>query len=150
MKAQAIVLPPQDQPRPLNVLGTQITVLADNRRTHAHEITLQRGPEGNGPPPHLHPWHESFYVLQGRVDFHCDGHEVQAGPGTLVHVPAGTVHGFRFGPGGGVMLEIAGAGADATAMFAALANELPPVESAAPDLPAVASLLGRYRVEIAA
>ena len=147
MKPQAIVLPPQDRPRALNVLGTQITVLADNTRTQAHEITLQEGPEGSGPPPHLHPWPESFYVLRGEVGFHCAGQDVTAGPGTLVHVPAGTVHAFRYGAGGGAMLEIAGAGAAATAMFTALADELPP---GPPDVPSVVNLLGRFRVEVAA
>ena len=147
MQAQAFVLLPQDRPRALNVLGTQITVLADNGRTQAHEITLQEGLEGSGPPPHTHPWHESFYVIRGRVHFHCAGEDVTAGPGTVVHVPAGTVHGFRFGAGGATMLEIAGAGGAATAMFAALADELPP---GPPELPAVVDLLGRFRVEVAA
>jgi quercetin dioxygenase-like cupin family protein len=147
MQAQAIVLPPQDRPRALSVLGTRITVLADSARTHAHEITLQEGPEGSGPPPHAHPWPESFYVLQGEVRFHCAGQDVTATPGTLVHVPAGTVHGFAFGAGGATMLEIAGAGGAASAMFTALADELPP---GPPDLPSVVDLLGRFRVEVAA
>lgn len=146
MKPQAIVLHAQDYPRALNVLGTQITVLADNGRTHAHEITLQEGPQGSGPPPHTHPWAESFFVIRGSVEFHCDGQDVHASAGTLVHVPAGTVHAFRFGAGG-AMLEIAGAGAAATAMFTALADELPP---GPPDVPQVVGLLNRFRVEVAA
>jgi quercetin dioxygenase-like cupin family protein len=147
MQAQAFILPSQDRPRALNVLGTHITVLADNARTQAHEITLQEGLEGSGPPPHTHPWHESFYVIRGQVQFHCAGRDVIAGPGTLVHVPAGTVHGFRYGAGGGSMLEIAGAGAAATAMFTALSDELPP---GPPDLSSVVDLLRRFRVEVAA
>jgi quercetin dioxygenase-like cupin family protein len=146
MKPQTIILPPQDRPLPLNVLGTRITVLADSGRTQAHEITLQEGPEGSGPPPHTHPWPESFYVLRGSVEFHCAGQDQRADVGTLVHVPAGTVHAFRYGAGGGAMLEIAGAGASATAMFTALADELPP---GPPDLPTVVGLLNRYRVGVA-
>lgn len=147
MQPQAFVLQPQDYPRALNVLGTHITVLADNGRTQAHEITLQEGPEGSGPPPHTHPWHESFFVIRGQVEFHCAGQDLLAGAGTLVHVPAGTVHAFRYAAGGGAMLEIAGAGAAATAMFTALSDELPP---GPPDVPAVVGLLSRYRVEVAA
>lgn len=150
MTPQAFVLSPEARPQALDVLGTQITILADSGRSAAHEVTLQEGPQGSGPPPHTHPWHESFYVLRGLVHFHCAGQDITATPGTLVHVPAGTVHGFSYGMGGGVMLEIAGAGGSASAMFTALADELPTDPSGPPDVPSVVELLGRFRVEVAA
>jgi hypothetical protein len=30
---------------------------------------LQEGPEASGPPPHSHPWDESFYVVKGKIEF---------------------------------------------------------------------------------
>ena len=47
-------------------------------------------------------------------------------PGTLVHVPAATMHGFRYGVGGGEMLELTGQGGFATQMFTVINKEIPP------------------------
>src|SRR5689334_11893126 len=41
-------------------------------------------------------------------------------PGTLVHIPRRTVHGFQYRKGGGQMLEITGENARAALMFDAL------------------------------
>jgi quercetin dioxygenase-like cupin family protein len=40
---------------------------------------------------------ESFYVLEGEITFFIgeESPEVTAGAGTFVHIPGGTVHGFR-------------------------------------------------------
>jgi len=108
MKTQPFVVTPKDYDPALHVLGTKVTVLASNAATQSYEITLQQGDEGTGPPLHSHNWDESFYVLKGKVEFSCAGKTVMCTPGTLVHVPAGTVHGFRYGAGGGEMLELTG------------------------------------------
>lgn len=54
---------------------------------------------GFGPPLHSHPWHEFFYVLEGRYEFSYlrEGRltRVEAGPGTSFTIPAGAAHGFR-------------------------------------------------------
>ncbi|SMD19140.1 cupin domain-containing protein [Rhizobium sp. RU36D] len=49
-----------------------------------------------GPPLHVHH-HESetFYILEGRFRFQCDGKIIEAGVGDTVHVPKGIVHSFR-------------------------------------------------------
>lgn len=111
MKATHLVLRPDQHQPALNVLGTQVTVLAANAATQSHGVTLQQGDEGTGPPPHSHDWDECFYVLKGGVEFLCDGKAHTCSAGTLVHVPRGTPHGFHFGPGGGQMLELTGQGA---------------------------------------
>jgi len=125
MKVKHFVLTPEQRAPALSVLGTQVTILASNAVTQSYGMTLQRGAEGAGPPPHSHDWDESFYVLNGEIEFLCDGNTHLCLPGTLVHVPRGTVHGFRYGRGGGQMLEITGQGALAAQMFTALDEELP-------------------------
>jgi len=52
---------------------------------------------GAGAPLHRHADDmESFYVLEGEITFFVgDGPGVTTGAGSFVHVPAGTVHGFR-------------------------------------------------------
>ena len=99
------VLTPDRRARPLSVVGTQVTVLAANTTTRSYGITLQQGDEGTGPPPHSHDWDEAFYVLSGEIRFLCNGEAHLCQPGTLVHIPRGTVHGFQYGKGGGQMLE---------------------------------------------
>src|SRR3974377_2350833 len=105
MPVPFIVMPGQT-PRPLNVVGEKITVLASGEQTGGCEIFLQVGPEGSGPPPHNHPWDESFYVLKGEVALGVGQSEPIGVQGTLVHVPAGTTHWFRFGKGGCEMVSM--------------------------------------------
>jgi hypothetical protein len=58
MSVQPFVLRPDQHELALNVVGTQVTVLASNAATQSYGITLQQGEEGAGPPPHRHDWGE--------------------------------------------------------------------------------------------
>jgi len=139
------VLTPNDYQPPLNVLGIRVTVLATNVATQSYEVTLQQGDEGMGPPPHSHRWDESFYVLKGSVEFTCAAETAICGPGTLVHVPAHTVHAFRFGEHGGEMLEMSGQGGLATQMFTAVNDEIP---AGPPDISKVVQVLKQNGVTV--
>ena len=146
MSVQPIVLRQAQHEPALNVVGTQVTLLASNAATQSYGITLQQGEEGTGPPPHSHDWDEAFYVLKGEIHFLCEGNVHACTVGTLVHVPRGTVHGFRYGRGGGQMLEITGAGALAAQMFTAIDKEIP---SGPPDIPKLLDVLTRNGVTVA-
>lgn len=51
---------------------------------------------GTGTPMHIHlAEDEMFYVLEGEVSFWAEGEKTVATPGTFVHIPQGTVHGWR-------------------------------------------------------
>lgn len=107
MKSQTIILDEPDYPATLKVRGEEIAVLASGAVTGGYEIFMQEGAEGSGPNPHHHPWDESFYILRGEIDFNVDSDTPRlARSGTLVHVPAGTLHWFRWRAGGGAMLSI--------------------------------------------
>ena len=101
-----VLLSRHDRTQPLSVVGEHITVLASAAQTGRYEIFFQGGPEGSGPPPHNHPWDEAFYVLRGEVAFGVGDRESLAVEGTLVQVPGGTTHWFRYGRGGGDMLTM--------------------------------------------
>ena len=146
MNASYFVLKPEQHTRPLNVVGTQVTVLASNAATQSYGVTLQQGDEGTGPPPHSHDWDECFYVLKGGVEFLCDGQAHLCPAGTLVHVPRGTVHGFHYAAGGGQMLEVTGQGATAAQMFGAVDAQIPP---GPPDIPKLLGVLSRNGVTVA-
>ena len=53
-------------------------------------------PPGGGPPPHIHTREdETFYLLEGQLQFLLGEEIIVAGPGDFVNVPRGTVHRFR-------------------------------------------------------
>jgi mannose-6-phosphate isomerase-like protein (cupin superfamily) len=106
MTAQPFVVAPQDRTQPLSVVGEHITVLASAAQTGSYELFFQAGPEGTGPPPHTHPWDEAFYVLRGEVAFGMGERQSLAGEGTLVQLPGGTTHWFRYGRGGGEIFSM--------------------------------------------
>jgi len=146
MTSRHFVLPPAAHPRALDVIGTKVAVLASPATTAGYGITLQWGEEGMGPPPHRHDWDEAFYVLDGEVEFDCDGERHLCTPGTLVHVPAGTAHGFRYCAGGGRMLEFTGQGTRSAEMFTDVDRSVPP---GPPDVPLLLAVLARNGVKVA-
>jgi quercetin dioxygenase-like cupin family protein len=145
MPAKPFVVTPKDYAPPLDIVGEHVTVLASGEATEGYEVFLQRGPEGSGPPPHSHPWDESFYVVKGRIDFGIGPDATTATAGTLVHLPAGTVHWFRFGEGGGEMVSMTSR-LGASKMFADMAREVSPVN---PDLVKLTEVGARHGLALA-
>lgn len=145
MSPKPFVVTPKDYDRPLNIVGEHLTILASGGRTGGYEVFLQQGPEGSGPPPHSHPWDESFYVVKGEIDFGIGDQSMTATPGTLVHLPAGTTHWFRFAKGGGEMISMTSR-EGASHMFTDFAREIDPVK---PDLAQLAEVGGRHGLKVA-
>ena len=145
MAAKPFVVTPQDYAPALNIVGEHVTVLASGEATQGYEIFFQRGPEGSGPPPHSHPWDESFFVTKGAIDFGIGDESTTALVGTLVHLPAGTVHWFRFGKGGGEMVSMTSR-LGASKMFADMAREVAPVD---PDLDKLGEVGARHGLKVA-
>jgi quercetin dioxygenase-like cupin family protein len=147
MKAQPFVVTTKDYDPALNVLGIKVTVLASNKVTRGYEVTRQEGESGMGPPPHSHDWDESFYVIAGKVEFICAGKTTICLPGTLVHIPAGTVHSFRYLVDGCDVLEVTGQGGTATQMFTAVSSES---ASGSTEMPRLIEVLKQNGVTLAA
>lgn len=82
-------------PRPVNVVGEAITILAGGDLSKPFEVHIQQGVQGGGPPPHFHPWDEAFYVIDGQVEVTVDGQSNTVSSGGYVHIPAGTVHAYK-------------------------------------------------------
>jgi len=144
MSQRQFVVKPGDRSAALSVVGTAVTVLVSPADSNSQQITLQSGDEGTGPLPHSHNWDESFYVTRGQVQFTCAGQTTMCDAGTFVHVPAGIIHAFAYGPGGGEMLEVTGSESKAIQMFTALDREIPP---GAPDVPKLVQVAGDYGVK---
>lgn len=78
--------------------ATSTFFLATGEQTGgAFALVDERATRGESVPLHRHPDDvESFYVLEGEVTFYIgDEPGVRAGAGSFVHLPGGTVHGFR-------------------------------------------------------
>lgn len=119
--AKALITPVDKRTEPLNVGGLFITVLASSTDTGSYEIFHAVGPEGKGPGPHYHPWDESLYITKGEVQCGIGDEKTIASPGTLIHIPAGTVHWFKFGKDGGELLTMTSEG-NASQMFTAFSQ----------------------------
>jgi quercetin dioxygenase-like cupin family protein len=142
---EAIIVDTTSAPRALNIVGEQVTVLVSGAQTGSYEIFHQAGPEGRGPPPHSHPWDEAFYVIRGEIAFGHEDRELVASPGTLVHLPAGTTHWFRFGAGGGEMISMTSR-EGASHMFTDFDREISPEK---PDLGKLIELGRPYGLAVA-
>lgn len=92
-----LVLQPQQGTR-LQVMQDTLRVLSRGAQTNtAYEMFELVGPLHSGPPPHSHPWSETYYVLDGLVEVLVGDETVQAVPGTCVTIPGGTIHTYRIG-----------------------------------------------------
>jgi quercetin dioxygenase-like cupin family protein len=82
-----------------------ITIRADLPEVSALEIEFD---PSFAVEPHRHADHaDTFYVLEGEVEFTVEDEVVRAGPGTFVAAPPGTLHGFRNpGPGRARILNV--------------------------------------------
>jgi quercetin dioxygenase-like cupin family protein len=68
-------------------------VKADRPELSLLEVTFD---PGRGVDPHFHERHsDSFYVLDGEVEFHVGDEVVRGTPGTYVLAPPSVVHWFR-------------------------------------------------------
>jgi mannose-6-phosphate isomerase-like protein (cupin superfamily) len=143
MKLEPFMVTPDTYPLSLNVVGEKITVLASNALTHGYEIFLQQGDEGTGPPPHSHDWDESFYVIKGVVDISYGDISVTATPGSFVHVPAGNLHSFRFGVGGGEMISVTCQKSKAAELFSTIDQEVP---AGPPDVSKLIAIAEKFGV----
>ena len=57
------------------------------------EYSLEPGSEPGD--PHYHAHHtDSFYVIEGELEFQIDGRAIRVTAGTLLVAPRGAVHGF--------------------------------------------------------
>ena len=137
-----IVTRPDEREATLNVLGSSVTVLVSGS-DYDLRVTLQSGDKGVGPPPHSHDWDESFFVTKGQVDFTCQGETSICPAGTIVYVPAGTVHSFSYGRGGGEFIEVTGRTSKAIEMFSSLARR---VDSRKPDFETVVQIFNEHGV----
>ena len=102
---EPVVVPPGDGER-LTGRKRMAIVKASLSELTLSVFELESGFEG--PEPHQHDDHvDSFYVLEGDVEFVLGEEPVRAGPGTFFAAPPGIVHTFTNpGPAGARLLNM--------------------------------------------
>lgn len=60
-----------------------------------YSLLEQWMPEGSGPPPHVHPIEEVFFVIEGEMTVYVGDQVIVLGPGSVGNVPRNTVHHFK-------------------------------------------------------
>jgi quercetin dioxygenase-like cupin family protein len=144
--------PPQligsDAGEAINVLGDfQRLKLSGHDTGGLFALVEQRNEPGTGLPPHQHTREdETFFVLEGSVEFTVGEVTKTLGVGDLAYAPRGTAHSFRVGGSGPARMLIHLAPAGLEVMFQEL-SELP---SGPPDLAVVAEVCARYGVSFLA
>ena len=85
-----------DESESFFVLGESLRPLLTNAMGSAIEVFDTSGPADSGPPTHIHPWEEVYFVLAGELEVTIGSSESQTlSAGGVAHVPAGTPHGYR-------------------------------------------------------
>ena len=93
------------------VAGRAVLRISGQQTAGALEVLEIGGPEGDGPPPHIHVNRdELFYVLEGNAQFTVGDETVNAETGSLIFVPRKTRHGFKLGPESKLLGVVAPAG----------------------------------------
>ena len=66
-------------------------------------VGLMRMKAGTGAEPHSHPNEQWIYILEGTFRANIDGKEIDVTPGSVVYIPANTVHAGKATPDGDVV-----------------------------------------------
>lgn len=122
----------------LSVLSDKVSVLNSGGEFEVFDLT---GPEGSGPPPHAHPWVESFYVLDGSVEVTTDVTKT-FNQGDYSLVPAGVVHTYRILSNEARVL-VATSGNRSSLFFADMDANVGPGEPTEESLPLVIEIAKR-------
>ncbi len=103
-------------------------------------------PPGYGIPPHVHTHEdEVLYVIEGELEVFLGGEILHAGPGSVLNFTRGTAHGFqRIGTPISRVLHLVTPGTS----FEQFLHELVSLPPGPPDLPLLASLFGKYGMDL--
>jgi quercetin dioxygenase-like cupin family protein len=77
--------------------GDRYTFLVTGEESAGAYFAMEASvPPGGGPPPHIHSReNETFYLIEGAIEFLLGDKTLTAGPGDFVNVPRGAMHCFH-------------------------------------------------------
>lgn len=153
MSGQAVIRNPGET-QAFWMLGGLYEVLLSSDESGGESTIMQFTiPAGMGPPPHTHPGNETVYVVDGTLDYHIGGKTLPGGPGSLFHIPPGTMEAFE--PTSTVKLVVTYSPGGVEKFFAeagepAREHTIPPPPDGPPDLERLVRIGERYGMRIQA
>lgn len=133
--------------RAVNVLGDTVRLLTTPEETNQTfgvvEVTSRRLPEinaGGGPPPHIHPHEEAFYVLEGSLDVFSGETWHSLPAGHFAYSPSNALHTYRNSSTTPVRFLVYFTPANLTRMFEELG-----ALSCPPHIPDAISICAKYQ-----
>lgn len=103
-------------------------------------------PPGSFVPPHFHAVEEeSFYVLEGSMAMLVDEGQVEVSAGDFVHLPEGTMHGYRNDGPNTCRVLVMTAGGPLDSFFIEMGDNIKNIPE---DLPKMPDILAKYRIEM--
>ena len=82
----------------LGVSGGNYRIIVSGEETDNKFAVIEMVvPPGGGPPPHTHPYlQETFYVVEGEIEFTTEKGKTLIGAGSFVNIPlGGAIHRFK-------------------------------------------------------
>jgi quercetin dioxygenase-like cupin family protein len=134
--------------KPINVAGMTIQFLVEANDSGGSVSVFRCDlPVGSRPVlPHSHDgFEETVYGLSGITTWTVDGASVEVGPGDVVCIPRGAVHGFTVrGDGEASILCIATPGLFGPAYFREMAEVIEAAAGGPPDREALVAVMTRH------
>ncbi len=93
-----ITISGETEGKSLSIAGGCYRIVVSGKETNGEYAVIEMlVPPGGGPGPHAHPEiHETFYVVDGEVEFMTETGKYVAGKGAFVSIPlGGGAHGFK-------------------------------------------------------
>ncbi|MEO6002062.1 MAG: cupin domain-containing protein [Opitutus sp.] len=150
---QSIVATNRNESQPLSFFNGLTFVRNTAAQTGgAFGLIEQLAPVGDGSPYHIHRNEdETFYVLEGEVEFLSEGTRFVGRAGASVFLPRNVPHGFRVvgaSPARYLILVTPGGFEGFVAELAQPMGEAKIPEPTAPDMPRVMKAAGQFGIEI--
>jgi len=95
---QKISISGETEGKSLSIAGGCYRIVVSGKETNGEYAVIEMlVPPGGGPGPHAHPEiHETFYVVEGELEFMTEQGKQLARKGAFVSIPlGGGVHGFK-------------------------------------------------------
>lgn len=131
----------------LHVVGDRLRCLLDGKATGGVFSMFEvRTPPGAGSPPHIHRREEeTFYIIEGEMEFWIDGKTIKAGPGASVFGPRDVAHCFKNVGSKAAHMIMVVSPAGLEEFFRECAVKAPEVP---PPMPAFLELCAKYGLEL--
>ncbi len=136
------------------MLGGLYEVLLSSDETNGATTVMQfTVPVGMAPPAHSHSGTETIYVVDGTLTYHIGGELIDAGPGSIFHIPPGTPEFFEPTSTAKLVVTYVPGGMDK--FFAEVAEpaqrrEIPPAPTSPPDVERLAKVGAKYGMTLEA